>query len=383
MVFPKTNRNNFKFSKNSEPIFTYLNQSARIKANKVRDLIENWFSHYPSTEQKEMRARLQSPNDIQFLSAFFELYMHAALSKLGYKVEIHSTLMNGNLKRPDFLVKSDIEEFYIEVVMSNDFSKEEINEQKIIDSIFDKINEIESEDFYVHIETSGSPLPSIKSSKCKKDVQQWINTLSYDEIESLFSSQKFDYLLKKIFEYEGFKLKIRPIPKYKNRGKSDRLIGSHMKDASWINTAETIRKAIDRKRGFYGELHKPFFLAINVMSITCDVEDVMDALFGTEKALISFDALEAKELKRIRGNDGKWSSEFNTRISGVIIIDNLTPWNVANKNLTIYLNPWAKYPYEGKLLDLPHYTPTQGVMNLVNGVKPHEILGLEKNWPEN
>ena len=76
MIFSARGRTDFDYAKYSEPIFSYLNRSAQPLANKVRNLIEYWFSHYPKHEQADLLGKLQSNDDQQFLSAFFELYLH-------------------------------------------------------------------------------------------------------------------------------------------------------------------------------------------------------------------------------------------------------------------------------------------------------------------
>ena len=48
-------------------------------------------------------------------------------------------------------------------------------------------------------------------------------------------------------------------------------------------------------------------------------------------------------------------------------MENLNPWKLKNKNPVLYLNPWAKLPYEGNLLELPHYFPKNGVMEFNPG----------------
>ena len=75
----------------SEPQFAYLNRSARLEANLIRALLEAWFSRYPPAEAADLRARFRSSNDLQHHSAFFELFVHELLLKLGLHPQIHPT----------------------------------------------------------------------------------------------------------------------------------------------------------------------------------------------------------------------------------------------------------------------------------------------------
>src|SRR5262249_55213143 len=70
----------------------------------VRDLIENWFRAYPPEDQAELRARLRSRENVEFLAAFFELYLHALLADEGHSVQVHPAPPSGITTRPDYLV---------------------------------------------------------------------------------------------------------------------------------------------------------------------------------------------------------------------------------------------------------------------------------------
>lgn len=40
-----------------EPVFTYLNRSARLAVGRIRQLLETWSSHYPAVEKAELRRK--------------------------------------------------------------------------------------------------------------------------------------------------------------------------------------------------------------------------------------------------------------------------------------------------------------------------------------
>ncbi|GEM_PF-3281641 len=43
----------------AEPMFDYLNRSARLESERIRNLLEQWFKHFPSKAQDELRARFR------------------------------------------------------------------------------------------------------------------------------------------------------------------------------------------------------------------------------------------------------------------------------------------------------------------------------------
>jgi hypothetical protein len=188
----------------------------------------------------------------------------------------------------------------------------------------------------------------------------------------------------RIYEYEGISIRVKPIPKNLLKGKLGNLIGSQMYGVRLVNTKKAIRKVIKRKSSRYGKVKKPYLLAINLMSMSCDYEDIFDALFGTEQFTIDLDKLGSENPRPSRLNDGMWTKNFGTRLSGVIVCRYLSPWTVYHQNSTLFLNPWAQLPYDGKLLQFNHAKTTDmKTYKLYQGVDLKDILELPTNWPEN
>lgn len=366
MIFLKSEHTSWEYSGYKEPIFNFLNRSSSDEAEFARKVIEEWFSYYPKNEQSEFLTRIQTNNDQEFISTMFELYIYDLSRQLGFEITIHPEMDNNNKKRPDFHLRSEYEEFYLESTTTNELSPKEKRAEKIINIFLDSINEIKSKDFFISINPEGVPTKPINSNKIVNDLRTWLSSLDYDEVERNFSKGRYDQISKEYITDEVV-FEISIIPKYKNRGETERLIGSQMYEAKWLNTKEAIRKVIEKKATRYGELNKPFILAINVIALSCDTTDVMEALFGTEKYIYRFTENETLPPIFTRVNDGKFSPKINTRLSGVLVVENLNPWNIHNKIPVLYLNPWAKFPYEGKLLNLPHYCPERGEMKFNPG----------------
>ena len=55
-------------------------------------MIDDWFSAYAvddETERNALRSRLRSGDNTAFESAFWELYLHEAHRRLGYRITVH------------------------------------------------------------------------------------------------------------------------------------------------------------------------------------------------------------------------------------------------------------------------------------------------------
>jgi len=75
-LFDEIQRNSYESAMYAEPDFIYLNRSARDEFARIRDLLEDWFGHYPIPNQQELRSNFRSDIDHQHQGAFFELFLH-------------------------------------------------------------------------------------------------------------------------------------------------------------------------------------------------------------------------------------------------------------------------------------------------------------------
>jgi hypothetical protein len=385
MIFTDIQRIDMNCSGYSEPTYSYLNRSARIPAIRVRELVEKWFSHFPPEGQIELLPRLQSSDDKVFIPAFFELFSKELLNHLGFEARIHPSFNNKSSKKPDFYVQGHNEEFILESVSTDEQSDEERRTQTLLHGVFDKINEIQSKDFFANIAVRGNATATIPSRAMRDEIQTWIDSLNYQEIKQIYQSEDYyDKLPKKKFFSNGVTLIVTPIPKNLNREKPGRLIGSSsITGFRIVNTKEAIRRAIKRKNSRYGLLGIPYILLINVLSISCDNEDVIEALFGSEQFSINLDDINAPPIPS-RIKDGVWTKAKGTRLSGILIVKNLNPWTIAYQNPILYLNPWASHIYHGALLKLPYVKiNVDGRICFYEGKDIRSLLELPEKWPEN
>lgn len=368
-----------------ESHFHYLNRSARKDMDRVRKLMEEWFSHYQEIHKDELRIRLRSEIDRHFISAFFELYVHEMLIKLGYKIEIHPDVSTKYNNKPDFLVISPSgSEFYMECVLSTDLSDKNVGASKRMDEVYDAINEIESSDFFIGINIRNMPETPVPKGRLKREIINFISLLDPDQVTS--SYEITNDLPRKIFSYKDWDLEYFAIPKKKEarEKKSVHPLGARVYMPKWIDTRTPIRNAISRKSTKYGNLDKPFIIAINSLAIHMDNEDIMGALFGQETYLISVDPSVNCEPRMKRKPNGAWhgpNGAQNTRVSAVMIVAGILPWTVAVRTPILYHNPWAQFPCTEILAQLSRYIPKDDRMEAISGLKADQIYNLETKWP--
>lgn len=387
MIFTQGERSDTEPKKYSESDFSFLNRSARSKSEHVRNKMEEWLSGYPTNEQSRLIVGLQSPDDLVFLSAHFELYLFTLLSRLGYSLEVHP-MTKSSSKKPDLLARQTNElGVYFEATLASDAPRLTNNQTKIMNQVYDILNEMDSPDFFIGLRISGSPRTQPKAKEIRKQVSEWLKSLDHDVIADLHQRDSIHGLPNLEINHEGWHIVFVPIAKSPMaRGKPGiRPIGMQMTGFELTKTKEAIRDAMGKKATRYGAMDRPYIIAINVLSPVVDQEDVLDALFGSEQISFRIDTPDDSPPIYSRARDGVWlgpSKPKNTRVSGVLIVQNLTPWTVAHSNVTVYHNPWAQCRYTGSMTTLSQALPENGEIIFKNGVHPRELLGLEINWPE-
>lgn len=379
MLFKDRERNFDGPANYSESHFSFLDRSSQEEAKKVRNLLEEWFSHYPDdNKRKEFLKRFKSQNDISFISSFFELYTHELLFRLGYKIIPHPNIPFKKTK-PDFLVQSpDGDDLYLECVLVTDTNKIELAKNKIKNSVYDIINKIDSPDFFIGMNLKGAPESSPPAKKIKSIIEKWLRNINPDIMEQ----RELDDYPKLYISYDGWDLEVFPILKsQKSRGKNgQKIIGTQMPEVKWEAPYIVIRDVIKSKVSRYGKFNKPYIIAINVLNLSIQHIDIMNALFGLEKFVISMNS----SLKRTRTQDGVFLNKSgiqNTRISGILVCDDISPWSIANRESRLYHNPWAKFSCKGEITKLSEASFYNGNYELKEGIHPRILFNLPPQWP--
>ncbi len=340
MIFDQVERTDVGSAKYSESLFSFLNRSARIEAEHVRGKMEEWLSNFPMAERNRLTTTLQSSNDLEFLAAYFELYLLTLLTRMGYSIEVHPEMKSGS-KRPDLLVKVKGEMgIYIEAVLASEASQQELGQTARENQVYDILNEMDSPNFFVGLELSGTPATPPPARKIKEQVSKWLKTLDPDAINELHQRETILGLPKLKVDHDGWHITFYPIAKSPAiRGKSGVIpIGMKMTEFEKVKTKDAIRDAIARKATRYGEMDKPYIIAVNMLSPFLDRDKIMDALFGSEQYVFRTDMPNDHPPEMKRARDGVWfgpSGPRNTRVSAVLIVQHLTPWSIASRDMTL------------------------------------------------
>lgn len=372
---------------NTERLYSYLDRCGRDECFRVRDLMEAWFGRYPESEQAEFVSRIQSNDDTAFISSFFELYLHETLLRLGYSVEAHPVLSPTQPKRPDFLaIESDGSDLIVEAVLAQDNFEEDAGAKSRKNVVLDTVEALANPDFSLMLAEKGFPNSPPSGRKLRDALERWLQPLDADACLRTVEEGRARELPQMDWSHDGWHLTFTAWPRpEKSRGRPDRrLVGSRMSDVHWVDSRTPIRNAIKQKATRYGDVGRPYIVAVNALGNFIDDIDIAEALFGKEEFLVYGDLDSEPQTAMRRKPDGAWISPkgpINTRVSAALIVTSLGPWNVASRKPVLYHNPWAQHPCVGPITMLAQQVPEDGHMASHEGVPPQKLFDLPDSWP--
>lgn len=354
LLFDEKNRNYDNPKKIIEGDYEYLDKVSLEWGNQVRKILNKWFSNVPVDEKKDLKRRFQKDD---FHAAFFELFLHEMFSKLGYKITIHPDIVGVN-KHPDFLLEKDDFKFYLEAKLCKEKSDIEEKRDKFKHQLYDDINKLKSEKYFLlieKIEFLDNRQPSAKIIKIflKRELEK-INIKSDDINDPNYNDK---YRIK--YEDDSVKISFIPILKKYPR-KSQRLIGVEDIEVKYSNFIKSFRNSIRSKVDRYGDLKTPFIIAVNIFESGISNEEILDALFGTPMFLLN---TASKKIEKItRKKDGIMFSKNgvqNKRVSGIltfsILPTDLYNKRLENKNMNLFHNPWTNYPFPKNIIPVNEF----------------------------
>jgi len=352
--------------------------------------LEAWFDRFPSHAKAALRARFCSPDEVPHLSAFFELYLHELLLVLGYSVEIAPTEDPGiGQTRPDFLVHCSTQvSFYLEATIATNRSAKDAASKARLNQVYDALNKLDSPNFFVGVESYGNPASPVPQRQLRVAVQDFLEQLDPDNCACIPQEGGLAALPRKWFKHDGWCLEFFPIPKAKGaRGKPGlRTLGMVGPAEPYrVDNRSALRGAVVKKATRYGELGKPYIVAVNAVNQHLDDLDIMSALFGQESLMVQPipDTPQAPRLER--GPEGAWwrpQGPTNTRVSAAFVVSALTPWSIRACSSSIYHNPWAKYPCLEVFEELWTARSVVDEMKVMNGRSAADLFGLSDTWPK-
>ena len=385
MPFSDFVRTDYSPRRAPESSFRFLNRSARSEIARVRAFMHDAVSRYPEDERDDIIARLQSENEVNFRSASFEVLLHEGLLRLGFTLTVHPDPETGVAKRPDFLVRAkDGTEFFLEAVLAGERDGRNPAGEAMKNLTIGLLDATPHASFRLDVQSYGSPTTQPSGRDLTRRAHEWLNSLDADRLRVLLIEGGLEQMPTLFWTHEDWELCLRPIPlSADRRGTATRLVGVQCDGARRVNTWEPLRNAVKKKSNRYGSIAKPLIVAVNADSFNLDEIDEVQALYGEEPWVEIVGHPDQSGPRRLQ--NGAWSGPHgpqNRKVSGVWFFNDLTPYTLASRRSTLYLNPWANIPAPLLLEQFPTRRLIDQSLVTADGIDLRSIFGIHAEWPE-
>ncbi len=340
--------------RSGERIMSFYQRSARPGAGRVRKLLEAWFAEYPARQKAALRQRLWGSDDDVFCAAFFELYVYTLLRRLQLDVEVplsagpYDTVEDFRVWRASQLVMRV-------AATCLESEQKHARQDGFIRDIQERIQALYCGDvrFSLHVRGEFKRQP-----RCGHVARRFVDWCAQNvaQIEEALKA---------------------------GRGPQDLASFAVNEAGAGVELSPFCLKAKARK---YPVETVPFVVAVCV-SEGLDGIDICNALFGDEvcETRIGPD-LDHYDTALKRKRNGLWlgpRGPQNTRVSGVLIADEVFCTSVAKQAPVLYLNPWAANAVPAGTLPIAQMVLNEaaGGLQRVPGPPIHEVFGLPSYWP--
>ncbi|WP_145982353.1 hypothetical protein [Rhodococcus sp. MTM3W5.2] len=382
-IFDGAERRDCNPAGHGESTFDFLNRVSGDYWHQPRQLMQTWADHITDDEDyNDLCQRFRSGKDDQFRSAFLELYIHECLMRSGFAVTVHPSVPH-TPRRPDFYAERDGFGLYLEAIAPGTSAKAEAaaNRRAVL---LDTVNQLRDPNFTLCLERLREGPNPPASARLRNDLRGWLAGLNPDDYSDLEHAPQRDW------QHGGWATTFKAIPKREHaRGvrSSDRAIGVYAYgEASFIDDAPAIRRALDVKHHAYGDLSIPFVVAVGTYIHDSDYWHSTNALYGND-AIQFGQTVDGETVTRaVRQPDGYFGVPpdwQNRNVSAVLLVNQLMPYHVHKAETTLWRHPNPLHP-------LPDVLGFPGVTVGWDGAHPvatpspitaANLFGLSEPWP--
>lgn len=360
MLFKDYLRTNAEAKSGMESSFQFLERSSWRRCVLMRTILNGWM--VSMIDDKAFISQIKSKSDKQHYAALFELLVYTALTNIGFTVGKHPELSKKTT--PDFEIRKDDITIFMECTLSgNSFeSLEEENRKSAIERI---IREIHYYPYFINIDF----LTISETSISKKALLNFIDGKK-EKCEGIGNEQLFHN--RYYFENNGWKLEISLLRKTDPSIKVS--LGFITGEARVIDGAKAILGALnDKKPSKYGINNSPYAICLSNSDMFFKDEEMNEILFGGDGS--SSINLSYATKKGFFYCDGV---EINTSVSAILIFKGFDILTLSSAKISIWHNPFAKYPIPLNLLPFDEFFYTLDGFNLKKEsiLKTYNVLDI-------
>jgi hypothetical protein len=323
----------------AEPRVNFYLYSTRPEAVAGRATMNDWYARFPDPTGTFLR-RLRSTADADHEVALDELFIHERLTQSA------SVSYEEDGRGPDFrLYRDSAHVASIEVLslfMRQDWSAQLVSHSRIADELNRRVA---ADRWWLHFKIVRLDRPP-SIGRLATGVRQTVDALPpcQPSPAGRVSPLRETYLADGVhLDFEFIRKTVPPQP-------GDRIVGLGPVIAGFVNSGGRLRVALGGKGGKRYDLRdRPFALSVSVHDPFCSLDQIEDALYGSEQVAVA-------SLAESRGDNGFFGLSpscpdgKNRRISCIFVVYNWYPW-LPNDTVILRLdNPFAERPFPADLL---------------------------------
>lgn len=350
--------------------FTWMNLCAEPYANTARVFLEGLMNDYPDNDRSQLVRRFRSENNSIHRSAFFELITQGWLKAIGHEVlEIEPSLEHTS-KRPDFLVRAPSgQTYYLEATARSEPSDH-------LAEVKDAINALQSP-LYLDLKVRGEPDQNMSARQIARIIADYIESLDPDALPHNWRPLRF--------VQSGVTFHVTPFQKKSERNMGARTIGCFHGNTQFISSSGDLKSVLKRKASRYGQLDRPYIIALACPEFHLGLEELTNALFGS--VAYRFNRAEPERPGRmVRNRDGLWNRPIpgpsNTGVSGVLFVPGMDMTAFASRSFLFILHPEPRHPASQDWFPADtHIIQGEQLHQVETGQRLGLAFDLEEVWP--
>jgi hypothetical protein len=357
----------------SETWYRFMCRSSDPVFARIRSLIEKWFAQFPTKRHKDLKARIRSGDDRQFLHAFWELYLYQMLSRLGYVV----TLPPVTRPNPDFLVRTPEGSFYLEATSLSADSDLGAAAQRRLGRVEAAINGVEGGRFRLSFEPLQVGAEELPLDGLLADITRRFKALSSLDEAVVGAFEPYVELWDWEWSFADWRLgfSAMTISESIRRNRVPTIAVSGGLGGGLVSDEHLpLRGRLLDKANHYGDLDHPLAIAVHV--------DRWESWGSTAQSLLGNPAGSSGIQQADGIAMGVWDTPEGNRISAVLIVEEFRPQSVARIAPGVWLNSKApdlpmRFPLETLIRDA-----VSGAMRIEPAtITPAELFELPPDWP--
>lgn len=306
-----------------EPAYAFLDRAAGARWAGVRAELDGWFARLPAAARADVRNRFAQDAALDHAGAFWELWVHEAHRRRGFAVTVHIGTEAGE-RRQDFALARGRERCWLEATVVGGDSPLSFTERRLDEQLRDIVATVRAPRFSLALDVVAYGACSPGRRRIVPPLERWLGSLDPRELRAPAVRRLAfqDWVL----DVEAIALddaSARPcgcarlVPRAPAGGR--------------VNDVRPLRRKIKKKAARYGDLDRPYLLAVLALGDHVRERDVQHALLGTS----------ARDHAVWHGPGGP----CNTRLSGVLVARGLRSTDPgALVAPSLWRNPWAVLP---------------------------------------